>query len=43
MQVAVIEHSRYVLNLDDANTSEVDKNCKNPVICIMESQKILKD
>ena len=39
MQVAVIEHSRYVLNLDDANTSEVDKNCKNPVICIMESQK----
>ena len=39
MQVAVIEHSRYVLNLNDANTSEVDKNCKNPVICIMDSQK----
>ena len=39
MQVAVIEHSRYVLNLNNANTSEVDKNCKNPVICIMDSQK----
>jgi len=39
MQMAVIEYSRNVLNLKDANSTEMDDTTKNPVIDIMESQK----
>ncbi len=39
MQMAVIEFARDVLKLEDANSAELNKNCKNPVIHIMESQK----
>ena len=39
MQMAVIEFARNVANLEDANSEELDKNCKNPVIHIMEDQK----
>lgn len=39
MQMAVIEAARNLLNLKDANSTEFDKNCKNPVIHIMEEQK----
>jgi CTP synthase len=39
MQMAVIEYSRNVLGLKDANSSEVNKNGKNSVIDLMESQK----
>ncbi len=39
MQLAVIEYSRNVLGLKDANTTEIDANSKNPVIDIMTDQK----
>ena len=39
MQMAVIEYARNVLNLENANSIEMDKNTPNPVINLMESQK----
>ena len=39
MQMAVIEFSRNVLGLKDANSSEMNPNTKNPVIDLMEEQK----
>ncbi|WP_339022718.1 CTP synthase [Spiroplasma endosymbiont of Crioceris asparagi] len=36
MQMAAIEFARNVLNLKDANTTEVDSKTKNPVIYIIE-------
>ena len=39
MQMAVIEYARNVLNLEDANSIEMDESTKNPVINLMESQK----
>ncbi len=41
MQLATIEFARNVAGLKDANTTEIDKDTKNPVIDIMEEQKIL--
>ncbi len=39
MQMAVIEYSKNVLGLVDAFSTEMKKDCKNPVINLMESQK----
>jgi CTP synthase len=39
MQVAVIEFSRNVLHLNDANSTEMDPKTTNPVIDILENQK----
>ena len=39
MQMAVVEFARNVTNLEDANSEEFDKFCKNPVIHIMKEQK----
>ncbi len=39
MQLAVIEYARNVLNLTDANTTEVNRNTSSPVIDIMPEQK----
>ena len=39
MQMAVIEFARNVLQLEDAFSTEMKKNCKSPVINLMESQK----
>ena len=39
MQMAVVEFARNVLGLKDANSSELDRRTKNPVIHIMEEQK----
>ena len=39
MQMAVIEYSRNVLGLKDANSSEMSKATSNPVINLMEEQK----
>lgn len=36
MQLALIEFARHVLKLEDVNSSEFDKNCKNPVIYMIE-------
>jgi CTP synthase len=39
MQMAVIEHSRNVLGLSNANSTEIDIDTKYPVISIMDNQK----
>ena len=39
MQLAIIETARNVLHLKDANTTEIDKNCQNPVIHLMNEQE----
>ncbi len=39
MQMAVIEFARNVLGLKDAGSLEMDENCPNPVINLMEDQK----
>jgi CTP synthase len=41
MQVAVIEFSRNVLNLKDANSSEMDPETNFPVIDLMENQRTI--
>ncbi|MDG2397595.1 MAG: CTP synthase [Flavobacteriaceae bacterium] len=43
MQMAVIEYSRNVLGIIDANSSEIDQKCPNPVISLMESQLNVKN
>ena len=43
MQCAVIEFARNVLNLEDANTTEIADKTKTPVIAIMEAQKNISD
>lgn len=43
MQMAVIEYARNVLNLVDANSTEVNPSTKNPVIDLMEDQKSITD
>ncbi|OUS02067.1 CTP synthase [Flavobacteriales bacterium 33_180_T64] len=43
MQMAVIEYSRNVLGLKDANSTEMNANTVNPVIDLMESQKTITD
>jgi len=39
----VIEFARNVCNLGGANSTEVDENCKEPVIDILEEQKAIKE
>ena len=39
MQMAVIEYARNVLNLADANSTEMGENLSHPVINLMETQK----
>lgn len=39
MQMAVIEYSRNVLGLKDANSTEMDEETPHPVIALMEDQK----
>jgi CTP synthase len=39
MQMAVIEFARNVLDIQDANSEEVNSKTKNPVIHLMENQK----
>ncbi|WP_339743391.1 CTP synthase [uncultured Rubinisphaera sp.] len=39
MQCAVIEYSRNVLGLSDANSTEFEGQTGNPVICLLEEQK----
>ena len=39
MQMAVIEFSRNILGLKDANSTEMEENTPHPVIALMENQK----
>lgn len=41
MQMAVVEFARNVLKLEDVNSEEFNSECKNPVIHIMNDQKII--
>ncbi|TBN04901.1 CTP synthase [Hyunsoonleella flava] len=41
MQMAVIEFARNVLNLDNANSTEMDPDTLHPVIDLMEEQKTI--
>jgi len=43
MQTAVIEYARNVLGLMGAHTTEIDENCPDPVIYLMEAQKAVTD
>ncbi len=43
MQMAVIEHARNLTNLPQANSIEMDEECKVPVISIMEAQKSIEN
>ena len=43
MQMAVIEFTRNVIGLKDANSTEMDKNTSNPVISLMKDQKFIVD
>ena len=43
MQIATIEFSRNVAGLRGANSTEFDKETANPVICLIEEQKEVKD
>ena len=43
MQMAVIEYSRNVLGLKDANSSEMNEEAAHPVISLMEEQKNITD
>ncbi|AKX34680.1 CTP synthetase [Spiroplasma litorale] len=38
MQIACVEFARNVLNLEDANSTEIDPNTKNPIIDILEGK-----
>jgi CTP synthase len=43
MQMAVIEYSRTILGLSDANSTEMNADTTNPVIDLMENQKTITD
>jgi CTP synthase len=43
MQCAVIEFAKNVLKLDDPNSLEMDTKCANPVINLMEEQKMITE
>jgi CTP synthase len=38
LQCAVIEFARNVVSLEDANTTEIDGNCRHPVVCMLNDQ-----
>ncbi|MCH5184715.1 MAG: CTP synthase [Oscillospiraceae bacterium] len=43
MQIAVIEFSRHVMGLADANSSEIDPDTPDPVIDLMPEQRDIED
>lgn len=43
MQIATIEFARSVCGLKDANSTEFDKETRNPVISLLEEQKEIKN
>lgn len=38
LQCALIEFARNVAGLEDANTTEIDRNCRHPVVCMLDDQ-----
>jgi CTP synthase len=43
LQCAAIEFARHVLGLEDANTTEMDRNCPHPVVCMLDEQYHITD
>ncbi len=43
LQCAVIEFGRHVAGLADANTTEIDGNCRHPVVCLLDEQYTITD
>lgn len=43
MQLAVIEYARNVLGLKDANSTEIDPNTTNPVVCLQRDRETNED
>ncbi len=43
MQVMVVEFARHVLGLQDANSTEIDPDTKNPVISLLSEQRNIKE
>jgi len=39
MQIASIEYARNVCGMEDANSTEFDKDCAHPIICLQEEQQ----
>lgn len=39
LQVIVVEFARNVLGLKDANSTEIDENTSNPIICMLDEQQ----
>jgi CTP synthase len=38
LQCAMIEFARNVVGLEDANSTEIDHNCRHPVVCLLDEQ-----
>jgi CTP synthase len=38
LQCALVEFARNVVGLEDANTTEIDRNCRHPVVCMLDDQ-----
>jgi CTP synthase len=43
LQCAVIEFARNVVSLEDANTTEIDRDCRHPVVCLLNDQYTITD
>jgi CTP synthase len=43
LQCAVVEFSRNVLGLSDANSTEFDRTCGDPVVCLLDEQHKVTD
>jgi CTP synthase len=43
LQCAVIEFARNVVGLKDANSTEFDRNCPHPVVCLLNEQFSITD
>ncbi|MDO5565356.1 MAG: CTP synthase [Planctomycetia bacterium] len=39
MQCAVIEYARHIMRMNDANSTEFEKDTEDPVICLMDEQR----
>jgi CTP synthase len=43
LQCGVIEFARNVVGLEDANSTEIDQNCRHPVVCLLDDQYDITD
>lgn len=43
LQCAVIEFARNVVGLEDANSTEFNKDCRHPVVCMLDDQYAIVD